>query len=219
MSLVDGLVLFKGRAVVPSVLRHQVLQALHKSHQGVSGMTLTSHNCMWWPNITKDIEMMRALCSTCHRNAPSQQPLPPVQPPRPDHPFQLVSTGYFQLEGHNYLVMVDLYSNWPTIKKCKNESAEDLIESLREYFCNYGVPKEITSDGGMSYMSESTQQFLKTWGVSHRVSTSYNPHANLRDEMAVKAIKRLISNNMGRSGSLNTDSLPAALLNYRNTPD
>lgn len=68
-------------------------------------------------------------------------------------------------------------------------------------------------------MSTSTQQFLTTWGVVHRVSSAYNPHANLRAEMAVKSMKRLNSNNTGRSGTLNTNSLAAALLNYRNTPD
>ena len=75
--------------------------------------------------------------------------------------------------------MVDRYSNWPTIRKCRSETADELIESLREYFCTYGVPTELTTDGGMSYMAESTQKFLQTWGVVHRVSSAYNPHANL----------------------------------------
>ena len=182
-------------------------------------MTLRSQHSVWWPNLSKDIERVRASCLTCHKNAPSQQPLPPVNPPMPEHPFQLVSSDYFQLEGHVYLVLVDRYSNWPIVKKCKSETAEDLVESLREYFSNYGVPKEITTDGGMAYVADSTQRFLKTWGVAHRVSTAYNPHSNLRAETAVKSIKRLISNNTGRSGSLNTDALAAALLTYRNTPD
>ena len=219
MTSVDGVVIYRGRAVVPTVLRQQVLSALHQAHQGVSGMTLCSHNLVWWPGVTKDIESIRASCYTCHQNAPSQSPLPPVHPPLPDHPFQLVSSDFFQIEGHTYLVMVDRYSNWPTIKKCKSESAEDLIESLREYFTTYGVPVELTTDGGMAYVATSTQQFLRTWGVTHRVSSAYHPHANLRAETAVKSMKRLITNNSGRSGTLNTDKLAAALLNYRNTPD
>ena len=113
---VDGVVIFKGRAVVPTILRQQVLQALHQAHQGVSGMTLRSQNSVWWPNLSKDIERTQAMCTTCHQNAPSQLPLPSVHPPLPDHPFQLVSSDYFQVEGHTYLIMVDRYSNWPNIK-------------------------------------------------------------------------------------------------------
>ena len=84
--------------------------------------------------MTKDIDLVRAACTTCNINAPSQQPLPPVHPPLPDFPFQLVSSDYFQLEGQTYLVMVDRYSNWPTIKRCRTESADELVEALREYF-------------------------------------------------------------------------------------
>ena len=55
--------------------------------------------------------------------------------------------------------------------------------------------------------------------MQHRVSTAYNPNANLRAETAVKTMKRLILENVGPSGSLDTDSLAMALLTYRNTPD
>ena len=182
-------------------------------------MTLRTQNSVWWPNISKDLDKVRATCSVCHKNAPSQSPLPPVDPPLPDHPFQLISTDYFQLEGNTYLVLVDRYSNWPVVRKCRTESAEELVQSLREYFATYGVPKEITSDGGMAYVADYTREFLRTWGVEHRVSSAYNPHANLRAETAVKSMKRLISNNTGVSGSLNTNAFLAAILNYRNTPD
>ena len=97
--------------------------------------------------------------------------------------------------------------------------AEEYISTLRDYFCQYGVPDELTSDGAPTYLAESTQEFLKRWRVKHQVSSSYNPHANLRSETAVKSMKRLIATNTGPGGSLNTDDLAIALLNYRNTPD
>ena len=40
LSLVDGVVLFKGRVVVPRPLRNMVLETLHSAHQGVYGMLL-----------------------------------------------------------------------------------------------------------------------------------------------------------------------------------
>ena len=55
--------------------------------------------------------------------------------------------------------------------------------------------------------------------LRHRVSTSYNPHANLRSETAVKTMKRPIMTNTGPDGSINNDAIAAALLTYRNTPD
>ena len=147
-------------------------------------------------------------CRTCDRTAPSQPALPPVRPPTPDHPFQLVSTDFFSYAGHNYLVLVDRYSNWPVIKKCQTEASQELISNLREYFCTFGVPKQLTSDGGPAYTAAATNDFLKAWGVDHRISTAYNPHANLRAETAVKSMKRLIMDNVSASGSL--DRLPSS---------
>ena len=98
LSTVDGLVLFKGRVVIPEVLRPEALQALHAAHQGESGMVLRTHQSMWWPNLTADIASIRAACTTCRANAPTQQPLPPYPPPVPQYPFQYVSTDYFPLQ-------------------------------------------------------------------------------------------------------------------------
>ena len=68
-------------------------------------------------------------------------------------------------------------------------------------------------------MSEKVRKFLETWGVFHRVSSTYFPHSNMRAETAVKSMKRLIVNNTGPGGSLETDKFAAAMLTYRNTPD
>ena len=45
------------------------------------------------------------------------------------------------------------------------------------------------------------------------------PHNNLREETAVKSMKRLVTANTGPGGTLNTDSFASALMTYRNTPD
>ena len=155
----------------------------------------------------------------CIRNATSQPSLPSVPPPNPDFPMQMLSSDYFFYTGKPYLVIVDRYSNWPVIGICHNESAQELISAIREFFCHYGAPEQLATDRGTHYTSYLVQGFLKTWGVQHRVSTSYNPHANLRAEAAVKTMKRLIKDNVGPSGSLDTDALAMALLTYRNTPD
>ena len=45
------------------------------------------------------------------------------------------------------------------------------------------------------------------------------PHSNGRAEVAVKTMKRLIMDNAGGEGNLDTDAVQRAVLQYRNTPD
>ena len=53
--------------------------------------------------------------------------------------------------------------------------------------------------------SDIFQKSLKAWGIRHRLSSSYNPHSNCRAELAVKVSKKLVRDNMGPGGSLDTD--------------
>ena len=103
--------------------------------------------------------------------------------------------------------------------RCQEDSAEELIRQLRNLFCVYGVPEELASDGASVFLSSKTKAFLALWGVRHRVSSAYHPQSNLHAETCVKSMKRLIASNTGAGGTLDTDALTAALLQYRNTPD
>ena len=97
--------------------------------------------------------------------------------------------------------------------------AAGLIRHLRCLFGTFGVPEEIASDGGPEFTAESTQKFLSTWGVRHRVSSAYFPQSNGRAEVAVKTAKRLLSSNIGPTGDLDHDQFLRAMLQLRNTPD
>ena len=120
-------------------------------------------------------------------------------------------------KGKTYLVIVDRYSNWPIIER-SSEGSKGLINCLRHTFATYGIPDELSSDGGMEFMSHSTQKFLADWGVRHRVSSVAFPHSNCRAEIGVKSAKRILAENTNARGDLNLDAFQRAILTYRNTP-
>ena len=67
-------------------------------------------------------------------------------------------------------------------------------------------------------MSDVFQKSLKAWGIRHRLSSAYNPHSNCRAELAVKTGKKMMRENMGHGGNIDTDKVMRAVLQYRNTP-
>ena len=79
MTVCDCVVLYRGRVVVPGVLREDVLRNLHRAHQGSTGMGLRAGETVWWPGLTKDLQRVRESCGRCTVNAPSQ----PAAPPKP----------------------------------------------------------------------------------------------------------------------------------------
>ena len=215
---VDGVVIYKDRIVIPPSLRRTCLSSLHAAHQGTSAMIAKAESSVFWPGITKDITQQRATCSACNRMAPSQPAQPPTPPSLSEYPFQCVCCDLFHYKGHQYLVLVDRYSNWPVVER-SGQGSKGLVDVLRQTFATFGIPDELASDGGPEFTAHATQRFLADWRVHHRLSSVAFPHGNCRAEIAVKTIKRLITGNVGSSGDLNVDAFKRALLQYRNSPD
>ena len=107
----------------------------------------------------------------CDRMAPSQAFQPPVPPIVPTMPFEAIAADYFALGGHYYLVSVDRFSNWPEVKQIKrsanNVGTAGLIKALKHLFAGFGVPAELSSDGGPEFKSTALDDFLHRWGVTH----------------------------------------------------
>ena len=219
LSQVDGVPLYKNRVVVPQALRAAVLETLHSAHQGITGMTLRAQSGVWWPGVTPQIKEFRDKCKSCTEHAPSQPSFPPQPFPQPDFPFQHIVSDYFQSGGYQYLVIADRFSGWPTVQYCgrSTDSANKLLGNLREYFAMHGIPEELSTDGGSTYMACETQKFLADYGVKHRVSSVAYPHSNQREELAVKSMKKLIRENTNSGGRLNNDQFLRAVMTYRNT--
>ena len=215
---VDGVVLYKRRIVIPKSLRNDILSVLHSGHQAVTSMTSRAEDTVFWPGITEAIAVTRERCHDCNSNAPSQPNAPPTPTIQPVYPFQCICADFFKNEGSNYLVIVDRYSNWPIIERAK-DGAKGLIDSLRRTFGTFGIPDELSSDGGPEFIASETKHFLRTWGVHHRKSSVAFPHSNCRAEVGVKTVKRLICSNTLPGGGLDTNALQRAILQYRNTPD
>ena len=219
----EDVILYQDRVVVPLSLRKTILQGLHAAHQGVSAMQSRAQSIVFWPGMTLDIQDIRSRCRECNRNAPSQAPTPsePANPPLT--PFEQIFADFFEFAGHHYLVAGDRLSGWCEIFFAPSgtawSGARGLIGCLRSMFSTFGVPDELSSDGGPEFIAGATKDFLKRWKINHRISSAYHPQSNGRAEVAVKTAKRLLRTNVGQNGSLDNDKLLRALLQLRNTPD
>jgi len=223
LYIFDQVVMYNERVVIPPSLRPEVLESMHAAHQGETGMTMTAQSTVFWPGISHDIERTRKMCRPCTKNAPSQSCLEPVPPIIPTTPFEAIVSDYFKNRGMNYLVVADRLSGWTecyrTEAGSKESGSSGLILLLKKFFGTFGVPRELSSDGGPEFVAKATEDFLTRWGVKHRLSAAYNPQSNGRAELAVKMTKRLIEDNIGPDGELDTDNFLRALLIKRNTPD
>ena len=224
MSVVDDLLMysFEGedmRLVIPSTLQAKVTKNLHSAHQGSDAILKRARQCVYWPGMGRDIVQSCASCKICATNAPSQTKENLLPSPIPQYPFQHVVADIFHIDGHDYRVYADRLTGWIEVAYFLTApKSSDIINILRSYFHTFGVPEEIAMDGGPNISSTEINLFLNEWNTKFRQSSAYYPKSNGRAEAAVKTMKRIINGNTGRNGTLSSDSVTKALLQYYNTP-
>ena len=215
----DGVAMFQSRIVIPRKLRQQVLNLLHSAHQGVEGMRARATTSVYWPGINSSIAQIRNYCKFSDSIAPSKPRQPLNSLPPSEYPFQFICADAFELKGHQYLVVIDKFSGWLIVYHFPgNMRSKQIIDSFRSVFHTYGAPVRIYTDGGLAFSSHETKTFFKRWGVQHIISSAHYPQSNGRAELGVKTAKRILHENISPNGSLNTEAVSKALLQYRNTP-
>ena len=89
----------------------------------------------------------------------------------------MLGSDFFSYGGQDYFIINDRYSNYISVYHGSTTS-EAFTKVLREYCCNWGIPEELATDGAPVYTSAHTRQFLRQYGIQHRVSSAYFPHSN-----------------------------------------
>ena len=207
------------RLFIPTVLRNRILFYLHDSHQGIARTKERARLAVYWLGIDRDIETIIGACKQCQDDLPSLGREPMITHALPERPFQQLAADFAQLDGRNYLIMVDCYTDWPSIQLMnQNPTTHSLTSALRDYFARTAVPDVLWSDGGPQFRSHQFAEFLQGWGVEHKMSSPRYPQSNGKAEATVKSMKKLIKRATKRSGVIDQYQLARSLLQYRNTP-
>jgi len=79
----DGLLYLGERLIVPTTLHAEMLSKLHAGHLGIEKSKARARECLYWPNMTADIEQMVSKCATCATFRPQnqQEPMLPHEVP------------------------------------------------------------------------------------------------------------------------------------------
>ena len=74
---------------------------------------------------------------------------------------------------------------------------------MRRIFVTFCVPVEISLDGVQEFLAKVTKDFLKQCGILLHMSSAYYLMQNGSAELAIKATKRKLLENVGLNGELN----------------
>ena len=109
LSIQQGLLMRGNGIVIPPPLGKELLGNIHDGHQGIAKCRGEARQSIWWPGISRDLEVLVHNCQECLKaQGRRSQPLIPSQ--LPELPWQSVATDLFEWKNLAYLLIEDYYS-------------------------------------------------------------------------------------------------------------
>ena len=101
---------------------------------------------VYWAGMDKDIENMVKSCKSCAAVAKA--------PPIKFNPWSKTDKSWSRLyidytgpiKGPYFFVILDGFTKWPKVFKCKTPSTKTTIKVLQKLFARFGLPETIVSD-------------------------------------------------------------------------
>ena len=172
ISVYDGVLYRSHQVIVPTTLRDEMLQKIHKAHQGADSSIRRARESLFWPGVQAATREKCLSCGLCAQYL-SERPREPMKSHEiPTRPWSKISADLFQLDGSNYLIMVDHYSDFFELDPLGgNTSANAVIRAMKRHFARYGIPDECISDNGTQFEIHKYSRL-----VENTVSSYANRH-------------------------------------------
>ena len=137
----DGLV-FKGSSgVIPKSLRADMKLKIHSSHLGIEACLRRARECIYWPGMAAEMKLYISACETCRElNSTTHAKETLMSHEVQSRPWEKIATDIFTLDGKDYLVTIDYYSNFWEVDRLPNSKASTTILNLKSHFARYGIP-------------------------------------------------------------------------------
>ena len=189
LAVIDGVILKGRHIIIPTNLRHQILEQLHTSHMGIEKTKFLACESVYWSSINADIDNFIQICPTCLHFQQTQPKEKIIHHNIPLNPWEVISADVFHFNNKNYLCIIDYNSKFPVVKKLEGLSVESLITTTKIIFAKYGNPQKVMSDASMNFVSDRFHQFCKSINIEQAVSSAHHHQSNGQVEACIKLIK------------------------------
>lgn len=208
------------RPFVPSGLRRDVFQSLHKlAHPGVRATQKLVTARYVWPGINRDVRQWTRECISCQRSKVQRHTITPLAEfPAPDARFDHVHLDIVgplpPCNGQSYLLTcVDRFTRWVEAVPIADITADTIAHAfLYNWVARFGAPSTVTTDRGRQFESALFANITRLIGTSRIRTTAYHPQSNGMVERFHRQLKAALTATEGHSW---TEALPLVLLGIR----
>ena len=78
------------------------------------------------------------------------------------------------IRKQHYLIVVDGFSKWPEVMKCKTPMCNSTIRFLHELFARFCIPDTIVLNNGKQFTAKEFKDFCKAFSIVHITTVPYH---------------------------------------------
>src|ERR1041384_865811 len=173
------------------ILHEQIEPILVHLHQDMSGAHLGVDAVFdkvkeryYWPQMYEDIKNYVSSCDTCQRRGAQVRKvmLVPLEVKEPFHRIGIDIKGPLPItsKGNRYIIVaMDYFTKWPEARAIPDIKADTVAQFIyEEIICRHGVPKEILSDRGTSFVNQVIKKLCENYQTKHRLTSPFQPQTN-----------------------------------------
>ena len=163
--------------------------------------------------MTAEIKEYVSQCEACRKYETKQPKETLMSHELAERPWEKIGADLYTIDGKDYLIVVDYFSNFWEIDHLPDTKASTTIKKLKCHFARQGIPDIVISDNGPQFACDKCAHFASEWGFEHCPGSPGHQHTKGKSEAAVKDAKRLLRKEKETDGDLYL-----AVLALRNTP-
>ena len=188
--------------MVPSQLKQLVIDSLHQTHPGQTGM-LRLADLVWFPRIHRDVTTKAQSCGDCIKKGKNLKPLitknslgtlPKLTEPNEEFQLDFAGPIPFREQKQNYiLVSLDRLTRFPHAQVFKDCDTETALIYLSEYCQFRGIPRSIRCDQAQAFKAREFKIFCKNKNRKLILAPAGDHRATGMVERLIQRLKRRIA--------------------------
>ena len=213
------------RVVVPEECHKKLFEEVHVGRVGAHLSDVKVHSELrrhyWWTGMRRDITSWTRASLICATHSPGRRCKPPLTPIPVSGVFDRIGVDVLQLprtkRGNRYaVVVVDYLTKWPEVYATQGQSSATISRLLvEEVVSRHGVPSEILSDRGKSFLSGLMRELETLLGYRKVNMTAYHPQRDGLVERYNRTLTAMLAKSVHKGGPEWDELLPYVLFAYR----
>ncbi|KAI3384994.1 hypothetical protein SNEBB_009810 [Seison nebaliae] len=213
--------------VIPKEMQREIVKSIHAgdnaaNHAGVARTLFRCKERVAFSGLPTMVRKIVRSCRYCQIMKGNRQPLnvanqswPTVDKPMSRLSLDVVGPMQRACTGERYiLIIVDHFSRYAFGYPTHDCTADTITACFRDFTDRQGGAREVLTDRGSCFISESFTNLIKERGMKSLMTCSYNPQSNSVAERLIGSIKKILYNLVHDDVQTWPDRLQQALFLY-----